>query len=106
MAMPAAEQKKSRSEGLTPLGGPERSDLLGKMGPYPLPSKRKTSRARAFWGPSGAENYHIGPPERAAGGFFYTTSVGLPKLNLSHTTSASLPEAQLIAYYLREPPRP
>ena len=25
-------------------------------------------------------------------------------LNLSHTTSASLPEAQLIAYYLREPP--
>ena len=25
-------------------------------------------------------------------------------LNLSHTTPASLPEAQLIAYYLREPP--
>ena len=26
-------------------------------------------------------------------------------VNLSHTTSASLPEAQLNAYYLREPPR-
>ena len=26
------------------------------------------------------------------------------KLNFSHTTSGSLPEAQLIAYYLREPP--
>ena len=29
---------------------------------------------------------------------------GLPEFNLSHTTSASLLEAQLIAYYLREPP--
>ena len=29
---------------------------------------------------------------------------GLPELNLSHTTSASLLEAQLIAYYLRELP--
>ena len=30
----------------------------------------------------------------------------LTELKLSHATSASLPEAQLIAYYLREPPRP
>ena len=35
--------------------------------------------------------------KRAAGEHFYTTSAGLPELNFSHTTSASLPEAQLIA---------
>ena len=34
----------------------------------------------------------------------YSNILATRKLNLSHTTSASLPEAQLIAYYLREPP--
>ena len=46
---------------------------------------------------------HIGTPQAD---IFIPPPPATRRANLSHTTSASPPEAQLIAYYLREPPRP
>ena len=68
-------------------------------------TSRETSRATSRATSRPTSNATSRTMSRATSRATSISITTISQLNLSHTTSASLPQAQLIAYYLREPPR-